>query len=145
MSVMTDRVVIDYHDGRPSAWMSILDGQPDLHWLILGYVEDFDVWLSVRLTWEQADAFLEDPPENYDSYLSQLRGQFANVLLRSPDATLASVSWSIGEGDRNESLMIDALLRLRDVLGSLIDAQTGDSVIARSASEGIAQLAGAAA
>ena len=71
-----DGVVLDQHNGRPSMWISTTaDEPPVLHWLVLGYLEDRDVWLDAPLTWDEAVRYVDTPPASLGAFLGTSAGR----------------------------------------------------------------------
>jgi hypothetical protein len=78
---VSDSVVLDYWNGRPSVWMSSSAGEPFLHWMVLGHTEDFEVWLHARLTWDVADKFASAAPLRLEQALALIPGAPVRIVL----------------------------------------------------------------
>lgn len=114
---MTNRVILDYYNGRPSIWVSVVDDEPQLHWLVLGYLEDFDVWIDVPLTWEEADQVIEHPPLALVDFLRQHAGQPARLRLSEGSHVsppLIALTWLLPESDRPVEVALQLLLQEYD-------------------------------
>lgn len=83
---MTDQLILDRHDGRPTLVVYVLDGEPHLQWLLLGYTESIDLWLDMKLTWIEADELIEQVPAMLDDYVATKPGRSIDLSLRVPTA-----------------------------------------------------------
>lgn len=137
MSVMTDRLVMDYSNGRPSVYLSLLDGTPALHWMILGQNEPFDVWLNVELSGEEAEKFAQNPPARLDSFVSRLNGRHVKFTFFTDSVQLASNNWVIDPG---ENTLSRGLRSLQQMIGDIVSAGGHDARIAREAQVGLQPL-----
>jgi hypothetical protein len=105
---VTDQAILNFHDGVPSAWMTVLDGRPHLHWMILGYVEPFEIWVDLELPWEEADLLLSAHADLIDDVVARCGGipvilrfmlsgddqEFIRIELPKPQGRL-TVNWAI--------------------------------------------------
>jgi hypothetical protein len=70
--------------------MSVEDGEPYLHWLILGQAEPFDVWVKIHLPWALADSIYNDEPAGQitpEQVLESLPGERAVFALQDDAGT----------------------------------------------------------
>lgn len=121
MGVMTDRVVIDYSNGRASLWMSIEDEQPFLHWLILGHNESVDLWLKVQLDWSEADEFLEQPPLDVNQFVTALSPRNSQFTWDQDGVELVALNVSI-PGPTGQPI-VEGLNAMRAALSQIVLAK----------------------
>lgn len=75
-----ERLVLNRHDGVPTLFIEEVQGEPVLHWMVAGYVEPYDLWVIVPLTWSEAEEIIQERPD-LDLYLAKRSGQPATVRL----------------------------------------------------------------
>ena len=90
-----ERVVLDYHNGRPSVLLSESADGPILHWLIFGYTESFDLWLHLRVPPGVAAEIVNRPPVLLDGVLPLAEGRWARFGLYDGDRPLVLGDWHV--------------------------------------------------
>ena len=106
---VTDREVVATHNGRPTVVVVVSDDQPIVHWLLVGYTEEIDVWLDLPLGWDEADAFVESPPRDLEGFLCRHAQEIAFLRLLDPEGQpVAELEWKIP----TDGVIRDALSRL---------------------------------
>ncbi len=124
---MTDSVMLDYWNGRPSLWLSVADGEPYLPWLMMGYTEPHDVWLHMRLDWDSADTIVENPPERIQDFLDSRVGAPARLVLETDGRVIAIIDWTVPTVGNRLSDAFRALIKESSRL-ALINAQDAEAL-----------------
>lgn len=62
MSQSTEMIVLNMHDGQPSQYLTEAGSGFELHWMLAGFVEPFEIWLEVSLSHEEAARVIDTCP-----------------------------------------------------------------------------------
>ncbi len=117
MATVDDRIVLASWNGRPTVSVDVVDGQPLLHWLLVGHVEDFDIWMHVTLTWEQADGLSRSAPGGFDlgSYLASVGDIPASFTMSFGERQVAEGTTTLKAGKNNvRDTMRDFIRQVHD-------------------------------
>ncbi|MDQ0895005.1 hypothetical protein [Agromyces ramosus] len=98
--------VLDTYNGR--ATLLIADGS--LHWMILGQVEPFDLWLEVPLTYDEQEQLSLQVPADLDTFVTSLSGRGARFTFSLDGERLAKRTISIDPSTR--SIVAEGVLSL---------------------------------
>ena len=134
---MADSLILDYWNGRPSAWMSSTSGDPFLHWMILGHNEDFELWLHARLTWPVADQLATAPPRLLDDALRLIGGAPVRFVLE--DAGRPVVIADV-ELPKRDATLTQALQPMVDAMQTQLQGRGLDGLLIKAAQRDLEQL-----
>ncbi len=126
-------VVLKRHNGRPSLFieLELLDETSEtpslvskLTWLVFGYTEDFDLWLQMPLTFDEANDLVDGGPRLMDKYIGSKPGRVITLVTHgSQSESLTSFAMAVpGKADGVMWLleaMIEHLSLRRDELERL--------------------------
>lgn len=90
-----ESVVLDFWNGRPSIWLSTNDGDPFLHWMIIGHNETYDLWMHARLSWAVADDMVSNPPVSIDDALTRMPGADAQFVMLNAGRPFLQLNWTV--------------------------------------------------
>lgn len=102
--------VLDTYNGRPTAWLS----SDALHWMLLGHVEPFDLWLEVPLRPLEREALLHQVPDDLDRFASSLVGRAARFTFSIDGDPVAARTLHVASTTR--SIVADGVLSLAEFL-----------------------------
>lgn len=134
---ITDHLILDYWNGRPSVWMSANNGDPFLHWMLLGHNEPFDLWMHARMTWAVADRLAENPVDKVDDVLAQIPGALVRFVLEDSGRPLLFTDWSV---PRSEPHLADGLRLFAGALLALMQQDSDDRDALKIASNDLEPL-----
>lgn len=92
---LTDRVVLDYHNGHPSVLILEIDETPVLAWLLLGHGGLAELWIYVPLTSEEAESLTDDPPVLLVDWLARRVGRDVFLGLAEDGILVFTTSWRV--------------------------------------------------
>jgi hypothetical protein len=92
---LTDRVVLDYHNGRPSLLVLEIDETPVLAWMMLGHGSTAEVWLYLPLAGDEAETLVDEPPVALAEWLSHRVGRVAFVGLAEDGVLIFTAGWRV--------------------------------------------------
>ncbi len=138
MTVMTERVVLDYWNGRPTEVLFVQDGEPYLRWLVLGQAGDEpEIWLMMHLTWEQAERIGEPGSLDLHDLVASSPGAEVQISFESDGDKVAHV-WTTSPG--GPSAVAQILRALSIELSKLVNDGSQFDAEARRAISDIAAI-----
>lgn len=89
MSQSTEMIVLNTHDGQPSLYLTEAGSGLELHWMLAGFVEPFEIWLEVPVSRDEA-VRLFDSSTTVDQFVHTLSPR--SGVLSVPDHLRLDVS-----------------------------------------------------
>jgi hypothetical protein len=78
---ITDRVVLDAHNGVPTVVVFEVRGRAVLGWMPYGHAQAVSLWTYVPLTDAEAEEVIERPPSRLDVFLAKRPGRAVSLAL----------------------------------------------------------------
>lgn len=113
-------VVLKSHNGRPSLFIEleaefeegeIVSVGHLLTWLVVGYTEDFDLWLQMPLTLSEANELADGGQRLMDKYVASKPGRAVTlVTYGSHRETLNSFVMAVPEDAKGVMWMLEAMV-----------------------------------
>lgn len=92
---LTDHVVLDSHNGRPTLLILEIDATPVLAWMVLGHGDDAELWIYLPLTDDEAAGLTEHPPMRLTEWLAHRVGRDAFLGLAEEGVLAFTTGWQV--------------------------------------------------
>lgn len=113
-------LVLKSHNGRPSLFIELEEVQDDagettllhkLTWLVFGHSEDFDLWLQLPLTLDEANDMVDGGPRLMDRYIASNPGRLITlVIYGSRPGSLTSFAMAVPANAEGVMWLLEAMV-----------------------------------